>query len=39
MTVALNHEKTGGHPERITKVNSLTNKYNWEGMNYPKKQQ
>ena len=37
VTVALNHEEIGKHPERITKIKSFINKYNWEGINYPTK--
>ena len=33
-TVALNHEKIGKLPERISKIKSLINKYYWEGINY-----
>ena len=35
ITVALNHEEIGKHPERITKIKPFINKYNWEGINYP----
>ena len=34
ITVALDHEKIGVHPERITKIKSFINKYNWEKINY-----
>ena len=37
VTVALNQEKIGGHPERITKIKPFTYKYNWEGINFPSK--
>ena len=37
VTVALNHEEIEKHPERITKIKSFINKYNWEGINYPTK--
>ena len=37
VTVALNHEEIGKNPERITKIKSFINKYNWEGINYPTK--
>ena len=33
ITVALNHEKIKGHPERITKIKPFINKYCWEGIN------
>ena len=29
VTVALNHEEIGRHPERITKIKLFTKKYNW----------
>ena len=35
VSVALNHEKIKKGPQRITKVKSFINKYNWEGKNYP----
>ena len=35
VTVALNHDSNGGHPERKTKIKPFINKYNWEGINYP----
>ena len=28
ITIALNHEEIGKHPERITKIRSFINKYN-----------
>ena len=34
ITVALNHEKIGEHPERITGIKSFIHKYNWKGINY-----
>ena len=33
ITVALNPEEIGKHPERITKFKSFVNKYNWEEIN------
>ena len=37
-TVALNYEKIGKNPERITKNMHFISKYNWERINYlPKK--
>ena len=30
VTNVLNHKKIGGHPERITKIKSFVNEYNWE---------
>ena len=37
-TVALNYEKIGKNPERITKNKHFISKYNWERINYlPKK--
>ena len=35
VTVALDHEEIGKHPERIAKIKLFLNKYNWEGTNYP----
>ena len=35
ITVALNHEEIRKHPERITKIKSFIDKYNWERINYP----
>ena len=34
-TVALNHEETGNHIERITKVKPFIGKYNWGRINFP----
>ena len=35
VTVALNHAKIGKHSKTITKIKPLTNKYNWEEINFP----
>ena len=35
VTVALNHEEVRKNPERITKIKTFINKYNWEGLNFP----
>ena len=35
VTLTLNHEEIGKHAERITKIKSFINKYNWEGINFP----
>ena len=35
VTVALNYEKIKKDPQRITKIKSFINRYNWEGINYP----
>ena len=35
LTVELNHEKTKGHSERMTKIKPFINKLRWEGKNYP----
>ena len=35
VTVALNHEETEKHFERITKIKPFINKYNWERINFP----
>ena len=31
----LNHKQTGKHSERITKVKTFINKYNWKDVNFP----
>ena len=31
----LNYEKIRKDPQRITKIKSFINKYNWEGINFP----
>ena len=36
-TVALNFEEIESHPERVSNIKPLINKYNWEGINYPSK--
>ena len=35
LTVALNHEEIEKDPQRITKIKSFINKYNWEGITFP----
>ena len=35
VTVALNYEEMKKYPQRITKIKPFTNKYNWEGINFP----
>ena len=35
VTLALNYEKIGKYPERITKIKPFINKYNWEKINFP----
>ena len=35
VTVALNHEEVKKDPQIITKYKPFTNKYNWEGINFP----
>ena len=35
VTGALNHEETGKHGERITKIKPFINKYKWEEINFP----
>ena len=35
ITVALNHQEIGSHPERISKIRPHINKYNWEDKNFP----
>ena len=34
VTVAVNHEKIGKNPERISKIKTFIDKYNWEGINF-----
>ena len=35
VTVALNYEEIKKDSQRITKVKSFINKYNWKGINFP----
>ena len=35
--MTLNHEEINRHPQRISNVRSLINKYNCKGINYPSK--
>ena len=35
VAVVVNSEEIGKHAERITKIKSFINKYNWEGINFP----
>ena len=35
--VALNYGGTEMHPERISNIKPLINKYKWKGINYPSK--
>ena len=35
VTVALNYEEIKKDSQRITKIKSFINKYNWEGINFP----
>ena len=35
ITVALNHQEIGCHPERISKIKEYTSKYNWNRINFP----
>ena len=37
VTVALNHDEIKKDPQRITKIKSFINKYNWDGINFPSK--
>ena len=34
VTVTLNHEQIGKHPDRITKMKPIINKYKWERINF-----
>ena len=33
--LALNHEKVGKDPQRISKIKPFVNKYNWQGIEFP----
>ena len=35
VTVALNHNEVGDHPERINKILPYIPKYNWNCINFP----
>ena len=35
ITVTLNHEETEKDLQRIRNIKAFTDKYNWEGKNYP----
>ena len=35
VTVTINHEEIKNDPKRITKIKPFTNKYNWEGIDFP----
>ena len=35
--VTLNYGETESHPERISNIKPLINKYNWKGINCPSK--
>ena len=35
LTVALNHEEIKRDPQRIIKINSFINQFNWEGIYFP----
>ena len=37
VTVALNHEEKKKNAQRITKIKSFINKYNWKEINFPSK--
>ena len=34
-TVVLNHEEIKRDPQRISKIKTFINKYNWDGIKYP----
>ena len=34
VTVVLNHEEIEKHPQRITKMKTFMNKYNWEDIHF-----
>ena len=35
VTITLNHVEIKKDPQRITKIKSFINRYNWEGINIP----
>ena len=35
VTVALNYEQIGDHPERISKIKLFIGKYDWKDINFP----
>ena len=35
ITVALNHQNIGNHPERISNIKPFINQYSWEGIDFP----
>ena len=35
ITAALNHQNTGQHPERISKLKPFINNYNWKDIEFP----
>ena len=35
ITVALNHQNTENHPERISNIKPFIDKYNWKGIDFP----
>ena len=35
VAVTINHEEIKNDPKRITKIKPFTNKYNWEGIDFP----
>ena len=37
VTVGLNHEEIKRNPQRMKKIESFIDKYNWEGINFPSK--
>ena len=37
VTITLSYGEIEPHPERVSNIKSLINKYNWKGINYPSK--
>ena len=35
ITVALKHDKINKHPQRVSKIKSFIEQYNWNGINFP----
>ena len=35
IAAALNHQKIGNHPERISNIKPFIDQYNWKGIDFP----
>ena len=38
LTVALNYEKINNHPEKLSKITTFIDQYNWDEINFPSNQ-